>query len=178
MIVIGYLLISEKLNLVQRKSFVKDSFERLVVGFLIEDFRPHVAAIQGVTKSARSVSSWWSWHDRSLPRLNCKTKRPDPFAVHIGSTPARDWSWRGSFQGPKGGQFLAVNQGLYIENAPGRETALMILPQGVTQIGVMLEEGKQFRMDSFINRQSPYGKAPLSGSCCEIPSWPSTSTTC
>jgi hypothetical protein len=66
----------------------------------------------------------------------------------------------GSFQGLKGGRFLAVNQGLYIENAPGRGTAIMILPHGVTQIGAMTAEGKQFRMDSFVNRMERYGTNP------------------
>jgi len=66
----------------------------------------------------------------------------------------------GSFQRLKGGRFLAVNQGLYVETAPGRGTALMILPHGVTQIGAMTAEGKQFRMDSFVNRMERYGTNP------------------
>jgi hypothetical protein len=66
----------------------------------------------------------------------------------------------GSFQGLKGGRFLAVNQGLYIENAAGSGTALMILPLGVTQIGAMTAESKIFRMDSFVNRMERYGVNP------------------
>jgi hypothetical protein len=66
----------------------------------------------------------------------------------------------GSFQRLKGGRFLAVNQGLYVETAPGRGTALMILPHGVTQIGAMTAEDKQFRMDSFVNRMERYGTNP------------------
>ena len=66
----------------------------------------------------------------------------------------------GSFQGLKSGRFLAVNQGLYVETAPCRGTALMILPHGVTQIGAMTTQSKQFRMDSFVNRMERYGTNP------------------
>ena len=79
MIVIGHQLETEKLNLVNLKSFVKDSLESLVVGLFLEDFSPHVCAIQGVVKPARLVSSWWSWHGDRLPHPNDKSKRPDPF---------------------------------------------------------------------------------------------------
>jgi hypothetical protein len=66
----------------------------------------------------------------------------------------------GGFEGLKGGRFLSVDQGLYIENAPGRGTALMILPRGVTQIGAMTAGSKIFRMDSFVNRMERYGTNP------------------
>jgi hypothetical protein len=66
----------------------------------------------------------------------------------------------GSFQGLKGGRFLALNQGLYVENAPGSGTALMILPHGVAQIGAMTADGKIFRMESFVNRMERYGINP------------------
>jgi hypothetical protein len=63
----------------------------------------------------------------------------------------------GSFEGLKGGRFLSVDQGLYIEHGPGCGTALMILPHGVTQIGAMSADSKIFRMDSFVNRMERYG---------------------
>jgi hypothetical protein len=66
----------------------------------------------------------------------------------------------GSFQDLKGGRFLSVDQGLYLEHGPGCGTALMILPHGVTQIGAMTAESKLFRMDSFVNRMERYGVNP------------------
>lgn len=66
----------------------------------------------------------------------------------------------GSFRGLKGGRFLAVSQGLYIEQAPGRGTAIMIAPPRITQIGAMNAENRQLRMESFINRVETYGPNP------------------
>jgi hypothetical protein len=66
----------------------------------------------------------------------------------------------GSFRDLKAGRFLAVSQGLYIEQAPGRGTAIMIAPPRITQIGAMTAENKQFRMESFVNRAEGYGPNP------------------
>ncbi len=98
-IVIGHQLKTEQFNLVNLKSFVRDWLESLAVPLSLEDFSPHVYAIQGVVKPARLVSPWWSRHGVGLLHSNDKLKRPDPFSSRGKARPPRQpvvvSAWRG-----------------------------------------------------------------------------------
>lgn len=66
----------------------------------------------------------------------------------------------GWFAGLQQGRFLALNQGLYVEFAPGQGAGVMVAPHGLHQLGIMHAGRMEFRTDSFINRQMPCGANP------------------
>jgi len=66
----------------------------------------------------------------------------------------------GRFAGLQQPRFLALNQGLYIEFAPGQGAGIMVVPHGSHQFGIMRADRLEFRMDAFINRRMPCGADP------------------